>query len=68
VALVMETFLGVTVVAGLVVLIYCRVRHGFWSTGFQVPALGKGKGWGGLTPGDAVEGAREYIEGRTEVE
>ena len=67
----METFLGATIVAGLVVLIFAR---GLWHgrqvkhTGFCVPAMGKEKAWGGLTAGDAVEGAREYIEGRTEVE
>ena len=63
----METFLGVTLVSGFVVLVFVRERYKFKSTGFSIPSLGRGKTWGGHTKGDAIESARTRIEDSTQV-
>jgi hypothetical protein len=69
VAVVVETLIGVTVIGGFVVLIFSRVTwYNHRDTGFQVPSMNREKAWGGHTPGDAMESARDYIEGRVEAE
>lgn len=61
------TLIGVTVIGGFAVLVFVRVTwYGWRSTGFSVPSLGRGRCFGGHTPGDAIEEARIVIEDQTE--